>query len=81
MFTFGKYSSLAIAGTLPDERGKGVQSVLIRKRLNDAIDLGCEYMVVETAQDLPSKPSASNKNMRRFGFELAYHRPNYIFNF
>lgn len=81
MFVCGKYASLAIAGTLPDERGKGAQSALILRRINDAFDAGCEYIIVETAEDKPEKPSASNRNMKKLGFKLAYLRPNFIYEF
>jgi GNAT superfamily N-acetyltransferase len=81
MFVCGKYASLAIAGTLPDERGKGAQKELITRRINDAHNLGCEFVVVETAEDKPEKPSYSNRNMKYFGFEQAYLRPNYVYKF
>jgi len=47
--------------------------------MNDALTAGCKYVVEETAEDKPDKPSASNRNMYRFGFKLAYTRPNYIY--
>jgi len=79
MYYKNGYASLAIAGTLPGYRGAGVQGALITTRLNDAFNAGCKYVVVETAEDKPGKPSASNRNMKRFGFELAYLRKNYIY--
>lgn len=81
LFICGKYASLAIAGTKRDERGKGAQCSLINRRIKDAVDAGCEYVVVETAEDKPEKPSASNRNVKRAGLELAYLRPNYIYSF
>ncbi len=79
MYYNGRFASLAISGTLPEYRGCGAQSSLVTKRINDAKSAGCEYMVVETAEDRPENPSASNRNMKRFGFEQAYLRPNYIY--
>lgn len=81
LFTCGKFASLAIAGTIPEARGKGAQSLLIAKRLNDATEAGCEYAVVETSEDLPDKPSQSYRNILKAGFETAYLRPNYVYNF
>lgn len=81
LFFCGKYASLAIAGTIPEARGNGVQAKLITRRINDAIEAGCEYIIVETAEDTDTKPSASSRNMKRFGFETAYLRSNYIFTF
>lgn len=81
LFTCGKFASLAIGGTIPEARGKGAQSLLIAQRLNDAIETGCEYAVVETSEDLPDKPSQSYRNIIKAGFETAYFRPNYVYNF
>ena len=71
-------ASLAIAGTLPEHRGKGAQNVLIAKRINYAKQTGCKYMVVETAEDIPGNPSQSFKNIIKKGFEVAYSRANYL---
>lgn len=81
IFIKNKFASLAIAGTLPEYRGKGAQSALIATRINKAIDMGCEYIVVETAEDTLENPSPSFRNMKRIGFELAYIRPNYVYKF
>ncbi|MCZ7602678.1 MAG: hypothetical protein M5R37_07410 [Melioribacteraceae bacterium] len=81
MFICGKFASLAIGGTIPEDRGKGAQSLLIAQRLNDAYKAGCEYVVVETSEDLPDKPSQSYRNILKAGFEHAYLRPNYVYNF
>lgn len=55
------------AATLPDFRGRGVQSALVARRLTDAIGEGCELVFVST---LPG--SASHRNVLRRGFELVY---------
>lgn len=81
LFICGKTASLAIGGTIPEARGRGAQKLLISQRLIDAYKAGCEYAVVETAEDLPGKPSQSYRNMIDSGFETAYLRPNYIYNF
>jgi GNAT superfamily N-acetyltransferase len=66
------------ATTLPGYRGRGAQSALLAQRIRDAAELGCELLVVETAEDKPEKPAPSFRNQLRFGFQLAYLRPNYI---
>lgn len=81
LFFCGKVASLAIGGTIPEARGKGAQSLLIAKRLDDAFKAGCEYVVVETSEDLPDKQSQSYRNIIKAGFETAYLRPNYVYNF
>lgn len=73
------YASLAFAATLPAYRGLGAQSALITRRFNDCAALGCRWMIVETAEDLPEQPVASYRNMIRFGFREAYRRPNYLY--
>jgi hypothetical protein len=70
-----------MAGTLSDYRGLGAQGALVTRRLNDAIDSGCTMAVVETAEDTPDKPSPSFRNMLKYGFDLAYHRANYVYTF
>jgi GNAT superfamily N-acetyltransferase len=67
------------ATTLPEYRGHGAQSALLAQRIRDAAELGCEGLVVETAEDRPEKPAPSYRNQIRFGFEVAYVRPNYIY--
>jgi GNAT superfamily N-acetyltransferase len=78
LYVHGEYGSLAMAGTLEKYRGRGAQSALLARRIQDARDLGCRYLFSETAEDTPQKDSTSYRNLRRFGFQLAYLRPNYI---
>ena len=53
--------------TVPEYRGRGVQTALIQHRLGEAAEAGCEYAVVST---LPG--SGSQRNMERRGFKVAY---------
>jgi GNAT superfamily N-acetyltransferase len=53
--------------TVPEFRGRGVQTALINRRLWDAAQQGCEYAVVST---MPG--SGSQRNMERRGFRVAY---------
>ncbi len=69
---------MGFAATDPGHRKHGAQSSLIARRLHDALDLSCKQIVVETAQDRPDKPNPSTHNLLRFGFEVAYERPNYV---
>ena len=69
---------LGIATTLPDYRRRGAQGSLMNRRIQDAIELGCEWIVTETGKDLPDKPNPSFRNMLRTGFVVAYDRPNYM---
>ena len=81
LYAAGEIGSLVIGGTLEKHRGKGAQKVLINYRARRAIEAGCRYLATETAEDKPEKPSPSYRNMLKSGFQLAYIRPNYIYEF
>lgn len=62
-------AQLAGASTLPAHRRRGVQSALLRSRLLDAADSGCDLAVVTT-----EPASKSQQNVQRAGFALLYSR-------
>jgi predicted GNAT family acetyltransferase len=62
-------AQLAGATTLVDFRGRGVQTALLARRLEDAARAGCDLAVVTTAPG-----SRSQENVQRHGFELLYAR-------
>lgn len=74
----GEFASLAFAATLPEYRGRGAQSALIARRFRDAAEAGCLWMMTETAEETPKRSVPSFRNMLRHGFEVAYLRPNYL---
>lgn len=78
MFVAGRTAWIDFASTRPDARGRGAQSALVVRRILDCRGLGVERMVVETAEPTEDHPAPSFRNMRRFGFEVAYRRPNWI---
>jgi L-amino acid N-acyltransferase YncA len=63
---------LYIDSVLPWARGKGIQRLLMRARLSDAVELGCRVAVVEARPG-----TASSVNAERVGFEIAYVRTSY----
>lgn len=75
------FASMAIAATLPEFRSRGAQSALLAHRMVAARQMGCRYAVVETATEQPGKPVQSYRNVQRMGFQLAYLRPNYLYQF
>jgi hypothetical protein len=77
----GEYAWIDFASTLPGYRGRGGQAALLARRIADGAALGCKWLVVETAEATPEKPAPSYRNMRRYGFEVAYVRPNYLYKF
>jgi GNAT superfamily N-acetyltransferase len=73
MLVSGDAAWIDFAATLPDARGRGAQSALLARRLEDAARLGVRTLVVEAGEG-----SASLRNLRRAGFEVAYERPNWL---
>jgi len=67
-----------VAGTLPAFRRRGGQGAIMARRIRDAVQLGCRWVITETGEDLPDRPNPSYHNMLRAGFSLAYQRPNYL---
>jgi GNAT superfamily N-acetyltransferase len=80
MFVEGAHCWIDFAATLPAARGRGAQSALVARRIADCAEAGCKLMIVETAEPTDTHPAPSFRNMRRFGFEVAYARPNYIWD-
>lgn len=62
-------AQLSGAATLPEHRRRGAQSALLRARLLDAANAGCDLAVVTTAPG-----SKSHENVQRAGFTLLYAR-------
>lgn len=79
LFASGTTGALAMAGMLPEFRGQGGQSLLLRSRIAQARASGCRLIVSETAEDTPAKPVVSYRNMLKHGLELAYLRENWIY--
>lgn len=77
----GKYASMAFAGTLPEYRGQGSQSLLLTKRLALAKEQKCRLAISETGQPMPDKPVKSFENMIKAGFKLVYQRQNWLYQF
>ena len=61
------------AGTLPDFRGRGIQTALLRTRMSEAAAAGCELAVVVTQGG-----TISYRNCVRVGFEVAYSKATLI---
>jgi hypothetical protein len=74
LFIRGGVGWLGAGSTLPSYRRRGAQGAIMAQRIQDGIELGCRWLITETDEANPSY-----RNMMRTGFELAYQRPNYIF--
>jgi GNAT superfamily N-acetyltransferase len=75
----GEYAWFDFAATHPQHRGKGAQTVLLAKRIEDCLKHGVKIMIVETAEQTSEKESPSYRNVLKSGFKEAYKRPNFIF--
>jgi ribosomal protein S18 acetylase RimI-like enzyme len=61
------------AGTLPEYRGRGIQSALLLMRLHAARQAGCDYAVIVTLGG-----TTSERNCVRLGFRTAYSKATLI---
>jgi GNAT superfamily N-acetyltransferase len=69
---------LGMGATIPGQRGRGAQSAIIHRRLEDARERGCRLAVTETAEGSDGSPAPSCRNLLRAGFRVAYSRANYL---
>ncbi len=69
MHTKSGIASLSGAGTAPSHRGKGAQTALLRHRISEAGQLGCDLLA---SQAEPG--TTSQRNMEREGFRVAYNK-------
>ncbi len=77
LFVTGSVGVLGGAGTLPENRGRGGQSLLMAARVEAAAEAGCEWYSTETGSDTPEDPNPSLHNMRRLGMDELYARTNW----
>jgi hypothetical protein len=68
---------LGFAGTRKSHRGRGLQKLLLARRIAAAIDAGCDLISTETGVPLPGESGPSFRNIQRAGFRVAYERPNF----
>ncbi|RPI15532.1 MAG: hypothetical protein EHM58_13995 [Ignavibacteriae bacterium] len=64
------------AATLEKYKNKGAQSALIAKRIIDAKNLGCKWITSTTSGD---EKNASYHNLMKFGFNLMFKRPVFLY--
>lgn len=68
-----KLFALCGAGTVAAFRGRGLQTALLRARMQAAVEAGCEYAVVVTQGG-----TTSQRNAERLGFRVAYSKVTVI---
>ena len=78
MYVAGPGAWLGFAATLASHRGRGAQTALVIRRLQDAARENCRWVSVETAEETSEREVPSFRNLTRLGFSVAYRRPNYL---
>lgn len=68
---------LGIGATRPEGRGRGSQSAILARRIDDAVAAGAALLSTETGSAVAGEPQTSFSNIRKAGFEIAYERPNW----
>ncbi|NEA30801.1 GNAT family N-acetyltransferase [Streptomyces sp. SID13031] len=66
------------ASTLPEYRGRGAQSALIARRVQDALAAGCKWVSTETGKPAEGEQNPSLDNMQRAGFKPLYDRQSWV---
>jgi GNAT superfamily N-acetyltransferase len=74
----GDVGWLGMAATHSAHRRRGAQTALLLERMRVAREIGCEWLVVENAEDRPDRPVPSWRNLTRLGFTTSYLRPNWV---
>jgi GNAT superfamily N-acetyltransferase len=69
---------LGFAATLPEHRGKGAQTVLLRERIRRAAAAGCDLLLTETGERRDDLPSNSYRNILRAGFAEVAVTANWV---
>lgn len=78
VFIGGDVAAMCGAAAVPDVRGRGVQSALLRVRIEAAIDAGCTWLSAETAVERDGVRSPSLHNLHRAGFVDMYERRTWV---
>ena len=76
-FIDGEVAWIDFAATAPRFRRRGSQSVLLRHRVQFALDRGCRRVFTCTGEAVPGDPQHSYSNILKAGFKEEYVRLNY----
>ena len=78
LFVHGDTGGFYGAGTLPSDRGRGGQGLMMAARTRKAAELGLSWLSTETGSETPDNPNPSLHNMLRYGFTEIYERYNWF---
>jgi len=73
LYTHNSIGTLAAATTLPEFRNHGIQTALIKKRMQKALEKGCRLIVSQAKFG-----SVSQNNMERAGMHIGYTKAIWI---
>jgi len=76
----GELAWLGGGATLTPWRRHGAHLALIAARLRRAARAGCRRVWVETSEPMPGRPTGSNRNLRRLGFEPACVKSAFVWH-
>jgi hypothetical protein len=79
MFVQGTGAWFGLSATIASDRGRGAQTALLTRRLQDAARLGCAWVSADTQPETPERANPSFRNMRRAGMDVLYYRAKYLF--
>lgn len=77
MLIDGGVAVFGIGATLEPARRRGCQLALLRRRIVDAVEAGCQTLFVETGERVEDQPAGSYRNILRAGFKETYLCPNW----
>lgn len=77
VFLHGPTAWLGLAGTLPAQRRRGAQGLLMSARIAHAAAHGASAVATETGEPISGEHNPSLANMLRAGFRKAYSRANH----
>lgn len=77
LFVKEMIGDIDFGATAPEFRRRGIQQAILAKRIECALDLGCQKIVTCTGVAVPGDPQHSYSNIKRAGFRETYIRDNY----
>jgi GNAT superfamily N-acetyltransferase len=77
LYVKGDLADIDFGATDPKFRGRGIQSAVLARRVECALDLGCREIVTCTGVAVAGDPQHSYRNIKRVGFRETYIRDNY----
>lgn len=78
MLIDGDVAQVGLAATLPEARGFGCNLVLLRRRILDAIEAGCQTIFAELGESEAEGIAVAGRNLLRAGFVPAYRSMNWL---